>query len=474
MEPMIHWSRYNTLFQSQRLGYFLYNSLSNVFIELDKHHYQFLEQLQNNLLSSNPDIDDSFLFILREKKILVEEGVEKRQLMSRQYRRNALSFYNAHLILSICPTLSCNFRCPYCFENTQKHMTMMNPETVDRLITFIKNFEEAKYLSITWYGGEPTLAFDVIRNITQRVKELNITFEDAGLVTNAYLLQSDKISQLNDLNIKAVQITLDGPANVHDTRRMLSNGLPTYQQIMQNIDMLMNSSYKGSCNIRVNLDKNNLSEFFDLRTHLLERFKGKKLSVYAGHVDTAGDHKYGKNCTLCADEWVTFTVEQYRRLSGGSMEGVYPAGTLFNICSANTRNSFVIGPEGELYKCWEDVGKQEMVIGSIFEDEPVNNAELVALYSVGTDPYLDPVCLDCKVLPICSGGCANRRLRSKYFNEASMEFCSLYKDNLVTYLMEYYDAFRTKELCSDVLSPNRKTKNVKGYRLIHRGNENGA
>jgi len=310
------------------------------------------------------------------------------------------------------------------------------------------------------------MAFDVIRDITQRVKELDITFEDAGLITNAYLLLDDKISQLNDLNIKTIQITLDGPEDVHDTRRVLIGGRPTYQRIMDNIDALMNSSYEGSCSIRVNVDKNNLSGFFDLRTHLLERFKGKNLTVYAGHVDTTRDHKYDKNCNLCAEEWTGFTIEQYRHLGVAPGEGIYPDGNVFNICSANTRNSFVIGPEGELYKCWEDVGKQDMVIGSIFENDPVTHPELVALYSVGTDPYLDSECLACKVLPICGGGCANRRLRVKHFQEDDLEFCSLYKDNIVAYLMEYYDAFLTQEMCGDVLNPGWKAKKGKGYRMV--------
>lgn len=463
----MRWSKYNTLFQSQRFGCFLYNALSNVLFELDIPHYKFLEQLKNNSQLSNPDIDDQFMILLREQKILVKENEEKRLLMARHYRRETLGFDNAHLTLSICPTLNCNFNCPYCFQQTQQNKSVMKSDVIARLISFIKRFKQTKDLSITWYGGEPTMAFDVICDITRRIKELDINFIDAGLVTNGYLLQADKISQLNDLNIKTIQITLDGPQDAHDSRRTLVSGCQTYQRILDNIDTLMNSSYGGSCNIRVNVDKNNQSGFFDLRTHLLERFKGKNLSVYAGHVDTATDHKYDKNCNLCANEWADFTIEQYRHNSAIHGSGVYPSGSLFNICSANSHNSFVIGPEGELYKCWEDVGKQNMVVGSIYEDEPVTNPELVALYSVGTDPYLDSVCLECPTLPICGGGCVNRRLRAKHLHEDGLDFCSLYKGNLVTYLMEYYDVFRTKEICSDMLNFSGKARNEKGYRMVH-------
>lgn len=462
----MQWSKYNTLFNTESHGYFLYNSLSNTFIQLDRDHYDLLENIQNNPTLHGLNIGNGLLDMLCSKRILVKKDEEQRILIERQYRRDAICFENTHLDLSICPTLSCNFRCPYCFENTQQDTVVMNTETVDRLIAFVKSYEHVRSVSITWYGGEPTInrAFDVVREITRRIKEVGIEFKEAGLVTNAYLLDKDKINQLNDLNIKTVQITIDGPQEVHDRRRILASGRPTFQRIMDNIETLMNSSFKGKCNIRVNLDKNNLSSFFELRQTLLNRFRGKELSVYAGHVDTTPD-LYDKGCNLCSKEWKDFTLEQFRHRSVPPSEGIYPLGAVFSICSANTRNSYVIGPQGELYKCWEDVGRQEMIIGSIHDDDPITNRELVALYSVGTDPYRDAECLECAVLPICGGGCANRRLRVKHFNEKGLEYCSLYKENLIAYLIEYYEAFLTTEICAQVR--NKQTKlSEEGYKII--------
>jgi uncharacterized protein len=418
---------------------------------------------------SATEISHQFQRLLIDKKILVEEGEEKKILLKRQYQRNTISFDNSKLDLSLCPTLMCNFRCPYCFEQNHQNQTVMSENTINRLIFFIKKHKSAKELYITWYGGEPTLAFNVIHAITKKIKELDIAFSGAGLVTNAYLLDKSKINKLNELKITNIQITIDGPEYLHDSRRVLANGKPTYQKIINNIEELMNSSYKGSCNIRVNLDKNNLSGFFDLREDLSSRFKGKKISVYGGLVDTSQGHKYDHSCNLCAKEWKEFTIAQYRHLSDTSSEGIYPLNNVFNICSANSISSFVIGPEGEIYKCWEDVGKNEMIVGSIHEDEFIVNSDLVTLYSMGTDPYLQPTCLDCKVLPICGGGCSNRRLRAKYFHEENLEFCSLYKDNLIEYLFEYYDVLLTKEICKDILSDNKNQKSEDGYIILRQG-----
>lgn len=460
----MHWSRYNVLFQSEKFGYFLYNTLSNTLIELAQSHYRVLEGLQKNETSSSIN-DSNFFALLQNKKVLLNNDDETRLILAQQYQRQAICFDTSKLGLTICPTLGCNFRCSYCFEHSQKESNTITPETVERLIDFIKSYKSIRNLSIAWYGGEPLLAFDSICDITEKIKALDLNVEDAGMVTNGYLLNKEKIALLDDLKIKFIQITLDGHEDAHDKRRILAGGGPTFQRILANIDALMNSSYSGTCSIRVNIDKNNQNNFIYFREALLERYEGKKLSVYAGRVDINIDHAYDKSRCLNRQEWVDFTFDMHHRGSRAPTVGFYPSGHLESICVATTHYGFVVGPEGELYKCWEDVGRHEMVIGNIHEDEPITNLELQAMYSIGIDAYNDPDCQQCNVLPICGGGCANKRLRSK-FGKEKIEFCSPYKKNLLIFLETYIDAFRSQEICASVLNQGHKKMNHLGYRLI--------
>ncbi len=442
----MEWSRYNRLFRSERFGPFLYNAMSNTLLELDEEHYRVLEELRDRGNGSCAGADSSFVALLREHKALVEAGEEERLLLSRQYARNALCFDTALLGLTLCPTLQCNFRCPYCFEHSQQDGTVMSPETVARLLTFIQGYKDIRHLSIAWFGGEPLLAFNIIRDITEKVQALDLNFEGASLVTNGYLLDGDKIARLNSLKINSIQITLDGPQGVHDSRRVLAGGGPTFQRILGNVAALMDSPYEGSCAIRVNIDKHNLDRFLELRAALLERFTGKKLSVNAAHVDTSLGDAYDHDCSLTLREWADFTLALHRKgvlLPTGA--SFYPAGNLDSVCVATMHHGFVIGPEGELYKCWSDVGKPAMIIGNIHAEEPVTNPALRAQYYTGIDAYSDPVCRACDALPICGGGCANRRLRAKKFGEAGLEYCSPYRDQLLPCLEAYYDTFRSKE-----------------------------
>lgn len=459
------WSRYNTLFHSARFGYFLYNALSNTLLELNTAYHNVAENLRLDPNYREAG-DETFVAMLREYKVLVEEGDENRHLLARQYRRHAICFDTLRLGLTICPTLGCNFRCPYCFERSQQDSTIMAPATIVRLIDFIKSFKEIRHLSIAWYGGEPLLAFHVIRDLTQRIEALALGFEGAGIVTNGYLLNNEKIAQLNDLKINSVQITLDGPQQVHDRRRLLAGGGPTFQHILRNIDALMDSSYTGTCTIRVNIDRDNRACFTELGAFLRDRFKGKKLFIYADHVDTSLGHPYDHACCLGLQEWTDFTFDEYHRGSLMPTGGFYPAGNLDSICVANTHRSFVLGPYGELYKCWADVGQPELVVGNIHNEEPITNTELRAEYYTGTDPYNDPECRKCSVLPICGGGCANKRLRAKQFGEKGLEFCSPYKESLISFLEAYIDTFRSREICATILNPGPAKQDFTGFRVI--------
>ncbi len=470
----MEWSHYNWLFESERFGGFLYSALSNTMMQLDEPHYRALEGLRDRGGAGEPGgaedtsaaADPDFLALLRANKMLVEAGQDERLLLARHYQRHALCFDSSRLGLTICPTLRCNFRCPYCFEASQADGATMSPETVARLVAFIESYKDARCLSLDWYGGEPTMAWDVIEDVTARVQALELEYAGAGLVTNGYLLDEAKIARLNDLQINSIQITLDGPPEVHDARRVLAGGAPTYARILENVALLMDSPYEGSCAIRVNLDKHNLEGFLELRSELLTRFAGKKLNVYAGHVNTSLGHSYDHACSLDLDDWATFTIDLYRR--GGLLPrgGFFPAGDVHGLCVATSHNGFVVGPRGELYKCWEDVGKPEMVIGDLHEEEPITDPGLRALYALGTDAYADPECKACTVLPICGGGCANKRLRAKHFGEASLTFCSPYKEHLTAYLEEYYDTFLSREICAAVLAPGAAIKDETGYRMV--------
>ena len=52
-------------------------------------------------------------------------------------------------------------------------------------------------------------------------------------------------------------------------------------------------------------------------------------------------------------------------------------------CMTRSPYSMLIGSQGEIYKCYEDLGNKELTVGNINDPEVWHNYELIAKYAVG-------------------------------------------------------------------------------------------
>lgn len=100
-------------------------------------------------------------------------------------------------------------------------------------------------------------------------------------------------------------------------------------------------------------------------------------------------------------------------------------------CVADRFNAYVVTPDGLLYKCWNDVGITEESIGFITDDGKVVHNSKIAKW-LAYDPFSIDECLECKVFPLCGGGCAYKRLNSK------RDLCISWKYNIEELLRLYY------------------------------------
>lgn len=104
------WSRYTYFFKSKD-KHFLYNSLSNSLAELGQEDYELLNKMKDNHLSLT---DKELEKQLRKLKVIVDN--DKDEINKIKYLNLLNRNENRKLILTINPTLACNFNCPYCFE----------------------------------------------------------------------------------------------------------------------------------------------------------------------------------------------------------------------------------------------------------------------------------------------------------------------------------------------------------------------
>jgi molybdenum cofactor biosynthesis enzyme MoaA len=88
--------------------------------------------------------------------------------------------------LILLPTEKCNFRCTYCYEDFKLgRMSESTQLGIERFIA--KRISELSYLSLSWFGGEPLVAKDIVLRIASYAsrlsKEWGVGF-GGGLTTN--------------------------------------------------------------------------------------------------------------------------------------------------------------------------------------------------------------------------------------------------------------------------------------------------
>lgn len=336
--------------------------------------------------------------------------------------------------LTVCPTMGCNFDCPYCFESHRPgRMTQEVQDGVIALAERMMKASRARKLDVTWFGGEPLLMPDVIEALSGRLMALaeeRGAEYDASIVTNGYLLTREIADLLGRCKVNSAQITLDGIGPEHDKTRHLAGGGPTYDRIVENLRALR-LPFKVS--VRHNVHEGNREQILPLRELVksLAAESGNSIAYYPSPVqknDTA-DGRNEQVGALCGAELGEIeTLKESHRFHAG--HGAY--------CCAHYLYGVGIDDAGRLYKCWEDVDKPERAFGSVHRwdpADPIATADLpdrLTAYLNTALPTDDPECRDCLLLPQCAGGCPTRRL---YYQKG----CYGFKDAPEKFVLALYE-----------------------------------
>ncbi len=329
--------------------------------------------------------------------------------------------------ITIAPTMACNFNCAYCFED-KSSVRMMTTDTTNKVVSFIaSHLEGVKQLSLTWYGGEPTLGIKRIEQITQRLAPVLVVHPAAvftEIITNGYNLDAGMRARLAACGVNRYQVTLDGPRLIHDRRRRLKDGGATFDVIVDNIRAVMQTA---KVDIRVNIDTENVSALDKIVDALQQEGLLAHCWPAFSHVDAITDASagYAARC-LAMRDFSEAVSGVYERCSKAL--GVAPLPAAPHVCGAVHKNSFVIDPEGRLYRCWTVIGDERECIGTVHDPSALDFADSFSKFNVTTDEC----CRACDILPICLGGCPYKFLRSE-----GEERCVKWKFNLYQSLRQY-------------------------------------
>ena len=325
-------------------------------------------------------------------QFLVPEGKDECALyhsisaLIRMYHRK--KGYRGYTIL---PTLACNARCVYCYEEGMQPVTM-TPETVEQVIRFIMDTYEDKKVRMTWFGGEPLLCTDVIDRVCASLREAGLSYSST-MISNGSLITPEIIEKMKGpWQLRRIQISMDGAEEDYIRRKCYYTYHDEYHKVMEAVDLVAGAGIPVT--IRCNVEEDNwagIPRFLeDLSAAVTHK---EKVGVYFSplfQVRVGPDDLPMWEKVLSAKELIR--AAGFRASAFKQMKLRFRS----NYCMADG-NGVVIAPDGSLYPC--EHCPPEARYGDVWNG---TTDEAARTRFRRSDITLEK-CRDCPFLPDCTG-----------------------------------------------------------------------
>lgn len=435
-------SRYAVQAMGSHGEFLLYSTSTGAFVQLDEHAQQVWQDAGKAGASGEAEAAAAEL---SRVGLLTELSAED-ELALQQKAFDVQRADTSKLTLSFIPTYVCNFRCPYCYEiGHNKVQGKMDGAMIDAICEFV-DWKHAQdqfgSLSVQWYGGDPSLALDVVEELSGRLiawcESAGVDY-DAMMLTNANVIDDAAADLIAQCRISSVFLTIDGPEEVHNKRRVAANGSNSYQQTLKAARLFQDRGIQISANM--NADKVNLPLYNDLQREL---YAEAGIVLSAGKLNDYG-HFFGE-APFCSpdfdlymhEEFFEAQFKEFEKLPHDAAELRERLRPIERFCSGQSDNYFVIDLLGDVYNCDGWVGDKGYVRFNILDDKSTWK-----LHEVSFDATRDEKCSACELLPVCLGSCIWER-------ECSGMPCHPFKTTMPDYLRLYRSCFDGDSLATPV------------------------
>lgn len=377
-------------------------------------------------------LPEETLNVLRRRGYLTDKCEREEREFVRQLglRVHQIHLRHAHGGFLVLPTYGCNLRCSYCYERSLREKgsqwldRQMDPRTIEAAFRAMEAIDPkpSRNKTLGFYGGEPlqrktrSVVSVILKEATRR------GFTGFSAITNGVDLDAYDDLLGPEGGIGFLQITLDGPEEVHDRRRRSLDGTGTFAKIARNVTRALQKNVRVS--LRVNLDGENVGALQRLASfvawqgwHRSSRFRAYASPVHGG-IGLCGREVQGRcfrgpldmrRAASGSDASGQGTVEldavatSLARWLAGHLghRGLPQWKTGF--CGSNMA-MYLFDPHGDVYPCWEVVGHPEHRIGTYGDGVLRLDEEEVRKWH-GRSVVTVEKCLDCAYLFFCGGGC---------------------------------------------------------------------
>ena len=312
----------------------------------------------------------------------------------------------------------CNLKCRYCFaEEGEYHgkRSLMSAEVGKKAIDFIiANSGKRRNLEVDFFGGEPLMNFEVVKEIVEygreqeKIHDKNFRFT---ITTNGILLDDEKQKYINE-NMHNVVLSLDGRKEVNDYMRPRAGGQGSYDVIVPKFQKLAESRNQTDYYLRGTFTHNNLDFSKDV-FHIADDLGFKQVSVEPVVAEATESYAITEDdLDTIFEEYEKLAEQLYIRHKTGEKDfnffhfmvdltGGPCIAKRLSGCGSGTEY-LAVTPEGDLYPCHQFVGQEEYKIGSVYTG--IENTAIREEFA-NCNVYTKPDCKKCWAKFYCSGGC---------------------------------------------------------------------
>ncbi|WP_312711934.1 thioether cross-link-forming SCIFF peptide maturase [Proteiniclasticum ruminis] len=380
---------------------------------------------------------------IRDRKITLQEAMEKlskypqvelasaydeirtleeEELLYTEDPYEAMDFMKNRkpVVKALCLNIAhdCNLMCKYCFAKQGDFggkKCLMSLETGKKALEYlVKNSRSRRNLEVDFFGGEPLMNFQVVKDLVQYGRELEKEYHKNfrfTITTNGVLLNDEAIDFINTHMDNAV-LSLDGRKQINDDMRLTLTGKGSYDVIVPKYQKLIEKRGNKSYYIRGTFTRDSLDFSEDVK-HFKE----------LGFVHTSMEPVVSseENPYAIREEDLPKILEEYEKLAVyyADLKEKKDPFSFFHFmvdltqgpcvikrisgCGAGTEY-LCITPEGDLYPCHQFVGNEAYKMGNLYDEELTLPKEMQSMFKEA-HIYRKEDCKTCFSKFYCSGGC---------------------------------------------------------------------
>ncbi|MBO7218014.1 MAG: thioether cross-link-forming SCIFF peptide maturase [Clostridia bacterium] len=311
----------------------------------------------------------------------------------------------------------CNLACKYCFAGEGEYhgdRGLMPFEVGKAALDFlVKNSGTRKNLEVDFFGGEPSLNFEVVKKLveygrsieTAAGKNFRFTYTTNGIILN------DEIMDFCNREMSNVVLSLDGRREVNDRMRVFRGGKGSYDNIVPKFQKFAESRGQKDYYIRGTYTHYNTDFAADI-LHMAD-LGFKEISIEPVVADPAEPYALKESdLPVLLEQYEILAKEMIRRNKKGEgftfyhymidLDGGPCVVKRVSGCGVGTEY-MAVTPNGDLYPCHQFAGDPNFLLGNV--KTGVTNQKVTEQFKE-CNIYSHKECDDCFARIYCSGGCA--------------------------------------------------------------------